>query len=376
MALSNNQQAFFALLRAGLWEKAVRLLPFDKIDFAEIYNLAQEQSVVGVIAAGFDHVEDCKVVKKDVVQFIGQAFNLEQKNSAMNSFIGEIVDKMRVEGIYSLLVKGQGVAQCYERPLWRSCGDVDFFLSEDNYDKAKKYLMPLASSVNPEERVTKHLGMNIDPWVVELHGSLRFGLSARIDRGLDDIKNDVLFGGNVRSKRIGGSEVFLLGAENDSIYVFTHFLNHFYRGGIGVRQICDWCRLLWTYKNKLDLGMLESRLKKMGIVTEWKAFGAFAVDYLGMPSEALPFYSQERKWKRKAVKICRFILEVGNFGHNRDLSYYKKYPFIVRKVISFGQRMGDLIRHAFIFPWDSLRFFPSIMFNGIRSAISGDRTGL
>lgn len=372
MALNNNQQAFFALLRAGLWEKSVRLLPFDKIDFAALYDLAQEQSVAGLIAAGLDHVEDCKVVKKDVVQFIGQAYHLEQKNSAMNSFIGEMVDKMRTEGIYSLLVKGQGIAQCYERPLWRSCGDVDFFFGEDNYDKAKKYWAPLATSVDPEEPVSKHLGMTIGPWVVELHGSLRFGLSTKIDRGLDEIKRDALFGGDVRSWMIGGTEVFLLGAENDSIYVFAHFLNHFYRGGIGVRQICDWCRLLWTFRNELDFEMLERRLKKMGIVTEWKAFGAFAVDYLGMPAEALPLYSPEKRWKRKAEKICSFILEVGNFGHNRDLSYYKKYPFIIRKAISFGQRIGDLGRHALIFPLDSLRFFPSIMFNGIRSAISGN----
>jgi len=110
----------------------------------------------------------------------------------------------------------------------------------------------------------------------------------------------------------------------------------------------------------------------MGLFSEWKAFGSFAVEYLGMPVESMPFYSDEQKWKKKADKICAFILEVGNMGHNRDMSYFEKYPYLIRKVCSMGRRSGDLMRHARIFPLDSLSFFPRIMFNGLRSAIRGE----
>ena len=110
----------------------------------------------------------------------------------------------------------------------------------------------------------------------------------------------------------------------------------------------------------------------MGLMSEWKAFGSFAVEYLGMPTEGMPLYSPNKRWKRKADKICSFIMEVGNFGHNRDMSYYSSKPYFVQKVISLGQRFGDLFRHARIFPMDSLRFFPRIMFNGVRSAVRGE----
>lgn len=366
------QQAFFTLLKAGLWEQNVRLAPFGEIDFNAVLQLAEEQSVVGLIAAGLEHVEDRKPAKKDLLQFVGQALQLEQQNAAMNYFIGVLVDKMRTEGIYTLLVKGQGIAQCYERPLWRSCGDVDFFLSEENYEKAKNYLTPLAVSVEKEGEEKKHLGMTIDPWVVELHGTLHSGLSSRVDKGLDVIKKDVFYGGHVRSWLNGSTQVFLLSVNDDAIYVFTHILQHFYKGGIGVRQVCDLCRLLWSFRIDIDHQLLERRLKAMGLVTEWRAFGAFAVEYLGMPSGAIPLYSPDKKWKRKADKICSFIMEVGNFGHNRDFSYYQKYPYLVRKSISLCQRIGDLTRHAQIFPLDSLRFFPKIFFNGLRSAYKGE----
>jgi len=371
MRLDNIQQVFFALVKAGLWEQDARLLPYGKVDYEKIMCLAEEQSVIGLVTAGFEHVVDVKVPTEEVLQFVGQSLQIEQQNTAMDSYIAELVEKMQAAGIYTLLVKGQGIAQCYERPLWRSCGDVDLFLSEDNYNKAVKFLTPLASDIEQEYKYNKHQAMTIDSWVVELHGNLRCGLSSKIDGVLDKIKRDTFYGGNVRSWINGKTTVFLLSVDSDIIYVFTHILNHFYKGGIGLRQVCDWCRLLFYYREKLDLRVLESRIRKMGLMSEWKAFGTFAVEYLGMPTEAMPLYSPGTKWKRKADKICSFIMEVGNFGQNRDMSYYSRYPYLVRKLISMGHRCGDLIRHARIFPLDSLRFFPYMMYNGMREAVRG-----
>ena len=368
----NTVKAFYALLKAGLWEQGVRLLPYSPLDFDALYQLAEEQSVVGLIAAGLEHVEDTKPAKQQGLPFMKSVISIEGRNSAMNYFIGVLVEKMREAGIYALLVKGQGVAQCYERPLWRSCGDVDFFLSEDSYLKAKDYLIPLAAKVEEEYVREKHLGMTIDPWVVELHGSLYSGLSSRIEKCLDEVYQDTFFNGSVRSWQNDRVQVFMLSVENDAFYVFTHILQHFYKGGIGLRQLCDWSRLLWTYRDTLVVEKLEKMLHESRLLTAWKAFGSFAVEYLGMPSTAMPLYSDNKKWKRKAAIISRFVIKVGNFGHNRDLSYFEKHPYLIRKVISLFRRIGDLARHARIFPLDSLRFFPVLMYNGIRSAARGE----
>ena len=115
-----NTKAFFELVRAGLWENEVRLSNYKNIDFAEVYRLAEEQSVIGMVAAGIDHVVDVKVPQVWALQFAGQTIQLEQRNKAMNQFIADLIAKMREADIYTLLVKGQGIAQCYERPLWRT----------------------------------------------------------------------------------------------------------------------------------------------------------------------------------------------------------------------------------------------------------------
>lgn len=366
--IDNNTEAFFTLLRAGLWKREVRISSLLPIDFSAIYQMAEEQSVVGLIAEGLEQVADVKVPQDFVLEIVGSALLLEQQNTEMNAFIAELVDKMRKNGINTLLVKGQGIAQCYEKPLWRFCGDVDFLLSEDNYQKAEFYLRQMAESV--EQESGKHLGMTIGSWVVDLHGNLHCGLSARMDRSIDDIQENVFYGGSVRSWMNGKTQVFLPSADNDIIFIFTHFLKHFYKGGLGLRQICDWCRLLWTYRNEVNEGLLEERLRAMGLMTEWKAFGAFAVDILGMPCDALPLYDGSIHWKRKAQYILSFILMSGNMGHNRDRSY-RNNPFVIRKVYSMGRRVGDMLNHARIFPLDSIRFLFSIVINGIRTATKG-----
>ena len=347
-------------------------MPYGEVDYAEVMRLAQEQAVVGLVAAGLEHVADVKIPHIWALQFAGQTIQIEQQNMAMNQFIADLVAKMQDAQIHTLLVKGQGVAQCYERPLWRCSGDVDLLLSENNYQKANVFLSPLASIKKPESTYGKHISMTIDSWVVELHGTQQTELSSRIDRVIDDVQRDIFFQGNVRYWQDGNTQVFLPSPNNDVILVFTHFLKHFYKGGVGLRQICDWTRLLWRYKETLNHSLLERILRNAGVMTEWKAFGAFAVEYLGMPAEAMPFYSSKAKWKRKARRIFDFLMDVGNFGHNRDMSYFSSKPYVVRKAISFGRRMRDLFRHARIFPVDSIRFLPRIIINGLRSAANGE----
>lgn len=338
--------AFFALIRTGLWPDAnlnVDLDPNDEVDWEKVYQLAEEQSVVGLVLAGIEryrnHNANLNVNQELLLQWIGEVQIIEQQNKAMNQFIEKLVEEMREAGIYTVLVKGQGIGQCYERPLWRASGDVDFFLSNDNYEKAKKFLLPLSSSNKPERQYSKEMGMSIDPWYVEVHGTLRTGLSTRIDNTIDSVQRDVFFGGSVRSWANSNTQVFLPSPDNDVFFVFTHFIKHFYKeGGVSIRQLCDWCRLLWTYKDSLNHELLESRVRKAGLMSEWKALAALAVEFLGMPVTAMPLYSSDMKWKKKAKRIVAFILKGGEWRKIKD-------------TISVGK----------IFPLSTLRYLPGIL---------------
>ena len=371
MKLDNNCQAFFSLVRAGLWEQDTRLLSHEKIDYQEIYRLAEEQSVLGLITTGIEHIVDVKVPQEEVLQFVGTALQLEQANLAMNVFVAHLIEELHKNDICVLLVKGQGIAQCYKRPLWRACGDVDLLLSFEYYDKAKKVLMPLALTEDDENIARRHLSMTIDGWTVELHGTLFGGWSKSVDKLIADAQDDCFKSGNVRCWENGKTQVFLPSPNNDVIFVFTHILQHFFMEGIGLRQICDWCRLIWTYRDDIDLCLLKKRLTTAGLMPKWKVFAALTVEYLGMDPQIMPFYSNETKWKKKAEKILPLIMETGNFGQARDLSYKDKVGMAERLYISLKRHTSDGYLRARVFPQDAVRVWCHEMGKAVKEIVKG-----
>ena len=341
---NSNQQAFFELVRAGLWEKEARLSQFCKVDYEEVMCLAEEQSVVGLVTAGLEHVSDVKVPQEVLLQFIGNTLQIEQRNKEMNIFISTTVENMRSTDICCLLVKGSGLAQCYSKPLWRPCGDIDFFFSDSEYKYAINYLTPLSSDIFQDSKYTKSYGLVIDDHVVELHGTLRSGLSTRLDNEIDEVQHAVFIGGDVRSWQNEKTQVFLPGVDSDLFLLFTHFVRHFYQNEFVLRQVCDWCRFLWTFCEKIDVGLLEKRLRRSGLMSEWKAFAAFVVDYLGMPVEAMPLFNE---------------------NDNQNKNYKKKAEMILDFVFSEGKpnRVGNAMAVAKIFPINTFKFLPALLFN-------------
>lgn len=352
-SLNNNTRAFLALVRAGLWEQDAHLLPHQDIEWREIYRLAAEQSVHGLVLAGLER-SDVKPPKELLLQWIGEVQQIEQRSKAMNAFIAAIVKKMRKKGIYTLLIKGQGLAQCYEKSLWRSAGDIDFFFSNYEYNKAVDYFLTQENAKQVQNaQYTKSFGVVIDPWFIELHGTMRNGLSTKMDREIDAVQRDLFYGGNVRSWTNGNTQVFLPGALDDVFLVFVHFVRHFYKEGVNLRQLCDWCRLIWTYRLDLDVRVLEERIKRSGLMDEWRAFAAVAVDYLAMPVEGIPLYSAEKRWHVKGEKIMNYILGKKESG-----------------------KIAQTLAIAKIFPGNTIKFSPSIFFHlnwlKIKERVLGD----
>jgi hypothetical protein len=354
---SYTYDSFFALVRAGLWADVestdLRSLGFEApVDWDEVYQLAEEQSVVGIVLAGLERSK-IKPPQELLLQWIGEVQIIEQQNKAMNEFVRKLFGKLSDVDINAVLIKGQGVAQSYEKPLWRSSGDIDLLMDGDNYERSKTFLIPLADDIEKEDVGKKHLGIHINDFLIELHGGMPFELSKRVDKIVDEV---IAF---ANTDNANGTDdligVVVPKADEHIVLVFTHFLHHFFIEGVGLRQICDWCRLLWYNRTKLDLRLLQSRISRMGLMTEWRSFASLAVDYLGMPKEAMPFY--ESRFKKYGSRIMELVVETGNFGHNKDLSYREKYSGLIYNLVALLRRIKDFVGFTMIFPVDAPKFF-------------------
>lgn len=379
--MDNSQKFFFELLKAGLFPihgegGMVNDSLFKDLDWEKVYQLAQEQSVQGVVLQGIDwfkvHDSGFTVPQVLLLQWIGEVQIIEQQNKTLNAFINSITKKFENEDVRGLLVKGQGVAQCYERPFWRVSGDVDLILDEENYQRGKLVLSKMASLEHEENLFDKHYSAEVDGFCVELHGTMRGMLTKKADDFMDALQVDLFKNNRFREWNNDGTVVKLPCPDDDVLFVFTHILKHFFHYGIGLRQVFDWCRLLYRYREKLDFRLLESRICMMGLMSEWKVFGALAVEYLGYPKDTMPFLESSRaqEFKKKADKVLAFILEIGNFGHNRDNSYYNNTNAIVRGLMSLWRHTCDSFKHSFIFPIDSVRIWCRMFCLGVKDALS------
>ena len=172
LKLDDNTKVFFALIRAGLWENFQKFRVEsselrDTVDWEKVYQLASEQTVLGLALAGIERLKNhnnthnLNIPQMLLLQWIGEVQMIEEQNKEMNAFIPKLFKKLQSEGVKALLVKGQGAAQCYEKPLWRASGDVDLLLDEENYERAKKVLFPIAYVIQDENKKTKHQALKI-----------------------------------------------------------------------------------------------------------------------------------------------------------------------------------------------------------------------
>lgn len=365
-----SKGSFLTLVKAGLWDNSESVSGVGlSVSGSDMLCLAEEQSVTGLVASGLDRLSACSLPLTEKLMLLGKCQLIEHRNEAMNQFIAGLVVQLNKNGIYVLLMKGQGIAQYYEKPLWRTSGDIDFFFDIDGFYLAKSFFDIFSGQIGKEHLKNKnqlHISYQLNGWTVELHGTMHTNLSKKIDKVIDSVQEVTFKNHEVSVWQNDKTGVLIPSADNHLIFIFTHFLKHFFQGGIGLRQICDWCRLLWVCKDVIDKELLYVRLSRMSLLSEWKTFGCFAVNYLGLPREAMPFY--EECYSKRSEKVLSYILETGSFGHNKDISYQRKQKGVLRKVTTFSRQVKDSCRLACIFPKDAPLFLCRYFVNGIRVA--------
>lgn len=199
--------------------------------------------------------------------------------------------------------------------------------------------------------------MDVD---VELHGRMPFGLSKSADKVIDIVIETAMN----QHETLGLDEAVKIPKADEHVFlVFTHFLHHFFIEGVGLRQIYDWCRMLWTYRDSLNYDLLEERICKAGLKTEWQAFASLAVDSLVMPISAMPLY--DSKFKAKGKRILKRVMKSGNFGHNNDLSYRSKYRGMAYNIVATWRRFWDFASLVQVFPLDAPSFFVRYVFGKV-----------
>lgn len=396
MTAVENQ--FLDLLRSGLWatDPDPKLYALG-IDWEAIWKIAKEQTVTGLVADGMTRLFNTGGLSSAMMPsdrlrmtIISTVLQTQARNRLLDEKAARIMSALRDRGIAALLVKGQGVAQHYIDPSHRSSGDIDILLSPANYHKAKALFDPSGNNAAKEGTANLHYEVDFEGVDLELHGSVRGGISHRMNRLLDEWFERHVDDGSTRIWQSQFGAVEVPSCDFDAIYIFFHFFNHFLSEGQGLRQICDWARLLYDCHGSIDTVALQSDIKSLGLERGWRVFACLIVDILGCPPDVVPLY--DPKYYPKALQALRCCFITGNFGHRQeslrqkslarkrktntsdiagDVKGYGRETFFQRKINSYCLSIGRLSRTFRIFPGESLSGFVNYTLSGIGRVVKG-----
>ena len=362
---------FFALLRSGLWNEVPERAPFaGGVDWEALYRLAFAQTVVPLVTDGINRLpqEFLPAEPERLDPFLGDLMVTAKRNRKLDAFIPNLFGALR--GIPVVLVKGQSLALDYPDPERRQPGDIDLLLQPVSYEAVKAILLPKATKVLEEERSIWHQGMHFRSIEVEIHGSISTLMSRKLDRKLAVLLEEQFDGRPFQTVPIGGADIPVPDADFNAVYIFVHFLQHYWAGGVGLRQFVDWMTFVSVHKRDIHPVILENRLRDLGLLRVWKTFTGFAQEYLGCPVEKLPLAAAPDAGKN--ARIWRYFRRCGNFGKNVDRSREKE-SYLVRKVHSFWRLVvADRLRHFPVFPQESVRFFLGAFSYGLQRLAKGE----
>lgn len=311
---TRERQALLALLSAGVWgTKAVT--PAAGIDWGVVYRMAREQSVIGIV---FDAVgtlpEAQKPGKELLLDWFGNVCIIERANRRMNASLVSLVAYLDGQGVAIRLMKGQGCASLYPKPLHRQCGDIDLFVGDGQYGKAKSLFVRKGIGMEKENVRDVHFLWEKTP--VEMHRTEIFFYNQTLNKRLEAVFREEEWR-EPQTIYIGFRRIELFSPTLNVFYIFVHLYHHFLQTGIGLRQVCDWMLAMKASEETVDWDRLHKYIISTDTLRAWKAFYGLTVEHLGQHLHNVPVWMSAY-----SIRDVRFLLNdimrSGNFGKHGD----------------------------------------------------------
>lgn len=342
--IPERDKDFFILLRAGLWQRVEEPLS-ESPDWGYILRLSEEQAVVGIIGDGLSLIRkeypeiDRGFDLEIYCSFIIRSTEIVKSNVKYNELMCKLSDMLWSQDIRTLVVKGQNCGLNYPKPSLRACGDIDFLLRQEDFEKAKALLA--AKGIVGKDTYNYHWESTVDDIPVELHSFMHTTVYNKANRMINQWQEEMFNNGDFVKKNAEGSDAFFVAPNNrmDILFTFCHIIKHVVQG-LGIRQFCDLCMALHSYEGKYDKEQIRTDIKTLGVEREWSVFTAFCVEFLGLPSTENVIFDD--KLHKYATNLWDSINNNGSFGRaletriEKESNRFRKNWIRTRAILIFS----------------------------------------
>ena len=299
--LSETEETIVNSLANALFG-ASRTIP-ENVNWQAVYTESVSQAVMPLVFTDNKLVPSDIQMKYERDRHIALAYNIirEQEHVQLDCM-------MESEKISYVILKGCASARYYPNPVLRSMGDVDFWVYQEDFDRAGQFLTDNGYTSWNKNHIChevyrkgeSHLEMHFEPAGIP-HGKVgdlvREYLQDTIDKAT---AHQIVEGGYMVPSDFHHGLIILL-----------HTSHHMTGEGVGLRHLCDWAVFVASMSNERFCELFEGKLKNIGMWHFAQVITKVAIQYLGCPN---------REWVGSPDEglvdaIMRDIFKGGNFGH-------------------------------------------------------------
>ena len=231
------------------------------------------------------------------LQLIAQNVNI----GYMHTWLHEL---MREHDIPYCVIKGVTSAAWYPEPVFRTMGDVDFIIHEEDLERTVQVLNQ-AGCKHEEFHHAHHYAFEKDGYTLELHWNI-LGIpegNTTLNKFLSDlIESAELKDGCMQATSFHHGLILLL-----------HTALHLMNTGIGLRHLCDWAVFAASFSDAKFRELLEAPLQSAGLWRFAQLLSLTSAKFLSAPK--LPWMGEAED--SLLTDIMEDILEGGNFGQKK-----------------------------------------------------------
>lgn len=215
-----------------------------------------------------------------------------------------------------VIIKGNASAHYYPEPQFRSMGDVDILVRENDFEKACTLLCSqgFETGFQGEKHTSFYKKTAGYAPCIELHrkiGGIPDGESGEI---IEEYLSDIIE--TAVCVKTNDGEFYMPDDFHHGLVLLLHTALHLTSSGVGLRHICDWAVFAEKFEDDIFREIFEEKLKNAGLWRFAAVLTALCEEYLGLPHKE---WSEKAATKEELEKLITDVFLSGNFGQkNRE----------------------------------------------------------
>lgn len=313
-SFSLTEKQFLDLLRSGLQAEAPqKSLYGSPPDWPAIIHMARRQAVSALVYDGMTRLpQELRPSRRLLLEWYADTLCIERANMKVNQVLSDVYERYNQEGLTLILLKGQGLAQYYTNPLHRQTGDIDL-LFEKEYSQANQIAHTFGTDF--DSPTLHHTAYSYKGVTVENHCRYVYFYAASNRKAWAEWSETHPLDGE-ETLSLGKCHIPVPNPTANAIYVLLHLQHHFLNTGVGLRQVCDWIRLLTVRSNAIDRQVVSEAVCNLPIGLTLPALQHIAVRWLGLnPSDAI-LPDRTPSIGKLGALMLRDMMDTGNFGQD------------------------------------------------------------